>query len=258
MFSRPTLEATVLSVDGIDVAYGVGFPTLRNVSLRLPEGEIIALVGSNGAGKTTLLNTISGLLRPSRGGIRLRDTPLHLLPPHEVAELGIAHVPEGRKLFPMMTVEENLHMGAYTRRSRPHLAAMIESVYDLFPVLRDRRRQYARTLSGGEQQMVAIGRGLMSMPEIIMFDEPSLGLAPLIVREMFEVIKRVNAEGKTVFLVEQNVRFALGICHYAYILEQGQIIGSGKGQDLLNDEFIQTSILGTGLSNSGMDSQADA
>lgn len=256
--TAPSVDGTVLSVDGIDVSYGEGFPTLRNVSLHLPAGQITALVGSNGAGKTTLLNTISGLLRPARGSISFRTTALHTLPAHEVADLGIAHVPEGRKLFPMMTVEENLHMGAYTRRSRPSLAATIESVYELFPILRERRHQFASTLSGGEQQMVAIARGLMSKPEIIMFDEPSLGLAPLIVREMFEVIKRVNAEGKTVFLVEQNVRFALGICQHAYILEQGQIIGNGRGEDLLNDEFIRTSILGTGASTSRLRSKTSS
>ena len=215
-----------------------------DVSFRVERGEIVALIGANGAGKSTILKTISGLLRPSGGEILFGGRPIHNVKAHNLIELGIAHVPEGRRLFAEMTVEENLDMGSLRGEAREKRAETKEMVFDLFPRLRERRRQYAGTLSGGEQQMVAIGRGLMSRPRLLMFDEPSLGLSPILVRDIFNVISDIRAEGTTVLIVEQNVKQTLSIADRAYVLENGRVVMEGTGRALLNDEHVRTAYLG--------------
>jgi branched-chain amino acid transport system ATP-binding protein len=222
----------MLEVSNLDVFYGKS-QALRGVSLRVAEKEIVALVGTNGAGKTTLLNTISGLLRPASGRVEFLGKRIDRLAPHRIMKLGISQIPEGRKLFTDMTVRENLEMGAYTSEAWRRRKETLEQVYQVFPVLKERRRQSADKLSGGEGQMVAIGRGLMSNPRLCMFDEPVL-----------EVIKRLREQGITVFLVEQNVRRTLEVADRAYVLENGQIILEGKGKDLLQDEQVKTAYLG--------------
>ncbi len=233
----------MLEVSNLDVFYGKS-QALRGVSLRVAEKEIVALVGTNGAGKTTLLNTISGLLRPASGRVEFLGKRIDRLAPHRIMKLGISQIPEGRKLFTDMTVRENLEMGAYTSEAWRRRKETLEQVYQVFPVLKERRRQSADKLSGGEGQMVAIGRGLMSNPRLCMFDEPSYGLAPKLFSEVLEVIKRLREQGITVFLVEQNVRRTLEVADRAYVLENGQIILEGKGKDLLQDEQVKTAYLG--------------
>jgi len=233
----------MLEVRNLNVFYGKS-QALRDVSLRVNEKEIVALVGSNGAGKTTLLNTISGLLRPTSGSVEFLGTRLDGLAPHKVVQLGICQIPEGRKLFTDMTVGENLEMGAYASQAWKRRRETLERVFQIFPALKERQRQPADKLSGGERQMVAIGRGLMSSPKLCMFDEPSYGLAPKLFSEVLEVIKRLREQGITIFLVEQDVRHTLEIADRAYVLENGRIVLEGKGKDLLQDELVKKAYLG--------------
>jgi len=233
----------LLEVENISVQYGA-FRVLYDVSIAVEDGLIVSIVGANGAGKTTLLNTISGLLRPTAGKITFDGTDLTALPGHKIVHEGVVQIPEGRKLFPGMTVYDNLISGAMHPRAKAGREETIEEVFDLFPVLRERRTQLARTLSGGEQQMLAIGRGLMSRPKLLMLDEPSLGLAPLLVRQIFEIVQELKARGLTVLLVEQNVRHSLAIADYAYVLETGRVVLSGSGQAVLRDEHTKRAYLG--------------
>jgi branched-chain amino acid transport system ATP-binding protein len=233
----------MLEVSNLDVFYGKS-QALRDVSLKVNEGEIVALVGTNGAGKTTMLNTISGLLRPTSGSVEFLGKRINRLSPHRIMQLGICQIPEGRKLFSDMTVGENLEMGAYTSAAWKRRKETLEQVYQLFPVLKERRKQSARKLSGGERQMVAIGRGLMSSPRLCMFDEPSYGLAPKLFSEVLEAVKRLREHGITIFLVEQNVRNTLEVADRAYVLENGHIVLEGKGKDLLQNELVKKAYLG--------------
>ncbi len=227
----------------IDVHYG-DLQVIWGISFEVRQGEVVALIGANGAGKSTTLKTISGLVRPSRGGVLFEGKPIHNVKPYNLIELGIAHVPEARRLFPEMTVEENLDMGSLKGDARDKRAETKETVFNLFPRLKERRKQLAGTLSGGEQQMVAIGRGLMSRPRLLMFDEPSLGLAPILVREIFNVIQRIRAEGTTVLIVEQNVKQTLSIADRGYVLENGRVVLQGTGEVLLKDEHVRAAYLG--------------
>jgi len=233
----------VLEIKNINVFYG-DVQVLWDVSFHVQPGEIVALIGANGAGKSTTLRTVSGLLRPSAGEITLDGKALHSMEPYDLITLGIAHVPEARRLFVEMTVEENLDMGSLRGQAKLKRKETKEMVFSLFPRLSERRRQLSGTLSGGEQQMLAIGRGLMGLPKVIMFDEPSLGLAPILVQEIFDIITRVRQEGKTVLIVEQNVRQTLAIADRAYVLETGKVTMEGKGQDMLNDEHVKAAYLG--------------
>jgi len=234
----------LLEVADIHVAYD-GVPALRGVSFHVRAGEIVSIVGSNGAGKTTILKTISSLLHPQPGSIRFEDKRIDAWPPHRVVQLGIAHVPEGRRLFAKQTVIENLLLGSYTRRAAADRQADLERVFDLFPILKERRHQKAGTLSGGEQQMLAIGRGLMLRPKLLMLDEPSLGIAPKLVDKIFETVHDLNKkEGITLLLVEQNVREALELADRAYVLQTGGVVMEGTGRDLLQSDIIQKAYLG--------------
>jgi branched-chain amino acid transport system ATP-binding protein len=233
----------MLEVRGLQVAYGE-VTALWGVSFDVRPGEIVALVGGNGAGKTTTLKTLSGLLRPRAGTVRLDGVPLETLPTTGIVARGLVHVPEGRKLFPEMTVADNLLLGGFSRTARPHQAERLAQVFETFPALRDRARQLAGTLSGGEQQMVAIGRGLMAGPKILMMDEPSLGLAPIMVDEMFRVIETIHRAGVTVLLVEQNTEHALAIAHRGFVLESGRVVLSGTGAELLADARVREAYLG--------------
>lgn len=233
----------MLTITNLSVNYGA-FQALNNVSLTIPAGKVVSIVGVNGAGKTTLINTISGLLKPVSGQINLEGREITQLPGHEVANLGVIQVPEGRKLFPDMTVQENLLMGGFLPRVRSQRAATLHEIFTLFPVLQRRQSQLAKTLSGGEQQMVAIGRALMSHPKLLMFDEPSLGLAPLLVREIFRTLDTLKARGMTILLVEQNVRQSLQVADYAYVLETGQIVLEGDGRSVAENEHTQKAYLG--------------
>ena len=233
----------MLEVSSLNVFYGKS-QALRDVSLRVADREVVALVGANGAGKTTLLNTISGLLRPASGSVEFLGQRIDRLASHKIMQLGICQIPEGRKLFREMTVGENLEMGAYSSEAWKRKAETLEQVYQVFPVLKERRRQSAKKLSGGEGQMVAIGRGLMSKPRLCMFDEPSYGLAPKLFSEVLQTIKRLREQGITIFLVEQNVRQTLETVDRAYVLENGRIVLEGKGKDLLQDERVKTAYLG--------------
>jgi len=233
----------MLKVTNMSATYG-DVQVLWNVSFEVNQGELVALVGANGAGKTTILNTISGLVRRTEGKIEFLGQSLDRIPPHRVAELGIAHVPEGRRLFPEMTVRENLEMGSLAPAAKAKRQETLEWVFQLFPILKERQRQEAGTLSGGQQQMLAIGRGLMARPKLLMLDEPSLGLAPVLVDHIFEVIQEVNKEGLTVLLVEQNVMHALNLCSRAYVLENGRIVLHGSGKELLNKQHVKEAYLG--------------
>jgi branched-chain amino acid transport system ATP-binding protein len=208
------------------------------------EGEIVALVGSNGSGKSTTLKTISGLLSPANGSIMFEDQQLNLIPANKIIEHGVAHVPEGRRLFPEMTVRENLIMGSLAPQAKAKRNETMEWVFGLFPRLREREKQLAGTLSGGEQQMVAVGRGLMALPKLIMFDEPSLGLAPILVADIFRIIKRINKEGVTVLVTEQNTKQSLETSDRGYVLENGRVVLSGTGQELLDNEHVKQAYLG--------------
>ena len=231
----------ILSVQDINVYYGA-IHAIQDVSLTVNEGEIVTLIGANGAGKSTTLQTISGLLRSKTGDIRFCGQSIAHVPSHKIVERGIAQVPEGRRIFLQMTVQENLEMGAFTRSGG--VEKDLERVYALFPRLLERKKQIAGTLSGGEQQMLAMGRALMSRPRLMLLDEPSMGLAPLLVQEIFNIIKEINDSGTTVLLVEQNARMALSIADKAYVLETGNITLEGTGKELLNSEAVQKAYLG--------------
>jgi len=233
----------VLKIKNIDVFYG-DVQVIWDVSFDVNKGEVVALIGANGAGKSTILKTISGILRPKKGEILFEDKPIYKMDPFKLIELGIAHVPEARKLFVEMTVDENLDMGSLKGEARKKREETREMVFKLLPRLRERRKQLSGTLSGGEQQMVAIARGLMALPKLQMFDEPSLGLAPLLVREVFNTIKRINGEGTTVLIVEQNVKQTLLVANRGYVLETGRLTNQGTGQFLLSDEHVKTAYLG--------------
>jgi len=233
----------MLEVHHIHVYYG-DIQVLWDVSLRVMSGEIVSIVGANGAGKTTLLKTISGLLHPRSGSLKFLGQGIEDKLPSKIVELGIGHVPEGRKLFTTLTVLENLELGAYVPRARPRRQETLKRVFRLFPILEERKYQVAGTLSGGEQQMLAIGRGLMALPRLLMLDELSLGLAPIFVSHMFEAIKEINRSGTTILLVEQNLRRALEISHRAYVLQNGRIVLEGKGAELLQNIHVQKAYLG--------------
>ena len=233
----------MLRVEKLEVAYGK-IQALWGVTFDVREGEIVALVGANGAGKTTTLKTLSGLHRPKAGAIHLDGGRLDQRSPAEIVELGVVHVPEGRKLFPEMTVLDNLLMGGYARSARRQRGRRLEEVFAIFPQLAERRRQLAGTLSGGEQQMVAIGRGLMAGPKLLMLDEPSLGLAPIMVEEMFRVIGEINRMGVTVLLVEQNTEHALALAHRGFVLESGRVVLTGTGSELLANAEVRQAYLG--------------
>ncbi len=235
--------APLLSVDSVVAAYGE-VRALWGVSLAVDEGEIVTLLGANGAGKTTTMRVLSGLLRPRSGTVTFSGQAIHRLPPPRIVQAGLVQIPEGRHLWPRMTVLENLELGAYAPHLRSRRREGLEWVFSLFPRLAERRIQLAGTLSGGEQQMLAIGRGLMSRPRLLMLDEPSLGLAPILVREVFRIIEEINARGVTVLLVEQNVRQALEVAHRGYVLETGRIVQSGAAADLLDDPRIKRAYLG--------------
>ncbi|HEX4755910.1 MAG TPA: ABC transporter ATP-binding protein [Candidatus Dormibacteraeota bacterium] len=233
----------VLELRNVDVLYG-RVQALRGVSLTVGDGEIVALIGSNGAGKTTTLRTISGLVRPAKGEILLRGEPIHTLGAEKIARLGVGHAPEGRRLFGRMTVRENLDMGAYSRNDRAGIRADFERVYQLFPRIKERSGQLAGSLSGGEQQMVAIGRALMAHPSVLLLDEPSLGLAPIIVDALFAVIREINQGGTTVLLIEQNALLALNTARRGYVLEVGEVATQGPAQELLHSPDVQRAYLG--------------
>jgi branched-chain amino acid transport system ATP-binding protein len=233
----------VLEVKDIDVFYGDA-QALYGLSLQVREGEVVTLVGANGAGKTTTLRAISGLLPVARGDIAFEGRSLLEVPAHRRAELGIALVPEGRELWPQLTVRENLELGAYGKAARRHLSGSLERVYELFPVVKERSRQVAGSMSGGEQQMVAIARALMTRPRVLMFDEPSLGLAPVVVSQVFDTIRRLHAEGLTILLVEQNLKKALEMADRGYVVETGSISIEGAAADLLADPAIRSAYLG--------------
>ncbi|MCR4695192.1 MAG: ABC transporter ATP-binding protein [Pseudobutyrivibrio sp.] len=233
----------MLIVKDLKVNYGV-IQALKGISFEVNEGEVIALIGANGAGKTTTLQTISGMLTPSSGQILLRDTNITKIPGHKIVSMGMAHVPEGRRVFAQLTVLENLKMGAYTRSNKREVADTLERVYESFPRLKERQNQMAGTLSGGEQQMLAMGRALMSKPSIMLMDEPSMGLSPIYVEEIFSIIQSISKAGTTVLLVEQNAKKALAIADRAYVLETGNIVLSGDAKTLMNDDSIKKAYLG--------------
>lgn len=237
------MPETMLDIRHLNVFYG-DVQVIWDISFSIIKGEVVALIGANGAGKSTILKTISGIIRPAGGEIFFEGQPIHTREAYSLVEIGLAHVPEARRLFVEMTVEENLDMGSLKGVARTNRNRTKEMVFDLFPRLRERRKQVAGTLSGGEQQMVAIGRGLMSLPSLIMFDEPSLGLAPILVREIFNVIRKIRGEGVTVMIVEQNVKQTLAVADRAYVLETGKIVLEGTGEALLNDEHVRKAYLG--------------
>ena len=233
----------MLKVENLSVSYGV-IAAIKGVSFEVKQGEIVALIGANGAGKTTILQTITGLIQPKGGSIDFEGADLLKTPAHKIVSLGMANVPEGRRIFQELTVLENLRLGAFTRKDKKEIADSLDMVYSRFPRLKERRTQIAGTLSGGEQQMLAMGRALMSRPKIILMDEPSMGLSPLLVSEVFDIIREVNAAGTTVLVVEQNARKVLSIANRAYVLETGNIVLEGDARDLLNDDSVKKAYLG--------------
>ena len=234
----------MLRVERIKVSYDE-VPALHEVSFKVEPGQIVSIVGANGAGKSTILKSISSVLHLDEGSISFEDQRIDKVPPHRVVDMGIAHVPEGRRLFARLTVNQNLTLGAYTRKSPEHREATLKSIFKLFPVLEERQQQRAGTLSGGEQQMLAIARGLMSKPKLLMLDEPSMGIMPKLITEIFEMIQRLNREEKlTILLVEQNVQEALEVAHYAYILQTGRVMMEGKPAELLQTDMIRKAYLG--------------
>lgn len=233
----------MLTVENINVYYGV-IHALKDISFQVNEGEIVALIGANGAGKTTTLQTVSGMLSAKSGSIRFQDQEISRMPEHKIVKQGISHVPEGRRMFSNLTVLENLKMGAYTRKDKQEINNSLEMVYERFPRLKERTRQLAGTLSGGEQQMLAMGRALMSKPRIIVMDEPSMGLSPIFVSEIFDIIQSISSDGVTVLLVEQNAKKALSIADRGYVLETGKIVLAGEADELINDESVRRAYLG--------------
>ncbi len=233
----------MLTISDLSVYYGV-IQAIKGISFEVNEGEVIALIGANGAGKTTILHTITGLIAAKGGSIKFQDQELTKTPAHKIVEMGIAHVPEGRRIFSQLTVYENLKLGAFTRKDKDEIEASLKTVYQRFPRLKERKHQVAGTLSGGEQQMLAMGRALMSHPKIILMDEPSMGLSPILVSEIFDIIKSISESGTTVLLVEQNAKKALTIANRAYVLETGKIVLSGNAQDLIHDESVKKAYLG--------------
>ena len=233
----------MLEVKDLEVYDGM-IQALKGISVQVNEGEVIALIGANGAGKTTTLHTVSGLLTPKHGSVTFEGTEITKIPAHKIVELGMAHVPEGRRVFPSLSVLQNLKLGAYTRKDKDEIRETLEMVYSRFPRLEERKNQPAGTLSGGEQQMLAMGRALMSKPRIILMDEPSMGLSPIFVNEIFDIIQKVSAGGTTVLLVEQNAKKALSIADRGYVLETGKIVLEGKASELLNDESVKKAYLG--------------
>lgn len=234
---------SMLEVKDLEVYYGV-IQAIKGISFHVEEGEVIALIGANGAGKTTTLQTITGMLNAKAGSIQFEGTELTKIPGHKIVSMGMAHVPEGRRVFAQLSVLENLKLGAYTRKDKTEIEESLKRVYKSFPRLEERKNQLAGTLSGGEQQMLAMGRALMSKPRLIVMDEPSMGLSPIFVNEIFDIIRVVSEGGTTVLLVEQNAKKALSIADRAYVLETGKITMSGKASDLLNDEAVQKAYLG--------------
>ena len=234
---------SLLTIENLEVYYGV-INAIKGISFEVNEGEIIALIGANGAGKTTILHTITGLVQAKSGSINFEDKDLLKTPAHKIVSMGIAHVPEGRRIFQQLTVYDNLKLGAYTRKDKKEIADTLETVYERFPRLKERRTQIAGTLSGGEQQMLAMGRALMSRPKIVVMDEPSMGLSPILVSTIFKIIEDIRKSGTTVLLVEQNAKKALAISDRAYVLETGKIVLSGKASDLINDESVKKAYLG--------------
>ncbi len=234
--------APILQVENIEVYYGM-IKALKGISFEVNKGEIVALIGANGAGKTTTLHTVTGLLKPKSGKIIYNGNELNKTPAHKIVSLGMAHVPEGRRIFSQLTVLDNIKLGAYTRKDKAEIEESLKYVYERFPRLEERKNQIAGTLSGGEQQMLAMGRALMSKPEFILMDEPSMGLSPLLVSEIFDIIKAINDSGTTVLLVEQNAKKALSIANRAYVLETGSIALSGNAKDLMNDESVKKAYL---------------
>ena len=233
---------TILKVDQINVYYGA-IHAITDISFEVCQGEVVTLIGANGAGKSTTLNTVSGLLRSKTGSVTFLGEPIDKLSPHKIVSRKLAQVPEGRRVFLRMSVEENLEMGAYTMPSSG-VAQDLEMVFELFPRLKERRRQVAGTLSGGEQQMLAMGRAMMSHPKLLMLDEPSMGLAPLLVEQIFEIIQNLNQKGVTILLVEQNAQMALSVAHRGYVLETGRIITTGTGEELIKSPEIKKAYLG--------------
>ena len=233
----------MLSVKDLEVHYGM-IKAIKGVSFDVNQGEVIALIGANGAGKTTILHTVSGLLQPSKGSVIFEGQDITKIPAHKIVSLGMAHVPEGRRVFSQLTVLENLKLGAYTRKDKNEMEETMKMIYKRFPRLEERKNQISGTLSGGEQQMLAMGRALMSHPKIILMDEPSMGLSPIFVEEIFNIIRDISASGTTVLLVEQNAKKALNIADRAYVLETGNIILEGDAKELMNDESVKKAYLG--------------
>lgn len=234
--------APLLQVDNIEVYYGV-IKALKGISFEVNKGEIVALIGANGAGKTTILHTVTGLLKPKTGKISFKGNDITKVPAHKIVTMGMAHVPEGRRIFSQLSVLDNIKLGAFTRKDKEEIEETLNYVYERFPRLKERKNQIAGTLSGGEQQMLAMGRALMSKPEFVLMDEPSMGLSPLLVSEIFEIIKAINENGTTVLLVEQNAKKALSIADRAYVIETGNIVLSGDAKDLMNDESVKKAYL---------------
>jgi len=237
------MNMSFLEVKNIDVYYG-DVQVIFGLSLEIAEGEVVSIIGGNGAGKSTLLKTISGLMQPAKGEIFFQGNSIQTAPPEEIVECGVIQVPEGRRLFTLMSVKDNLIVGAYNSRADQHMNSTIEEVYTLFPLLRERESQLAMTLSGGEQQMVAIGRGLMARPKLLMIDEPSLGLAPILIKDIFQTVRKIADQGTTVLLVEQDVKHSLSLSDRGYVLEHGRIAMEGPAKDLLDDPHIKTAYLG--------------
>ena len=233
----------MLDIKNITVSYDIA-TALWNLSLSVQEGKIVSMVGSNGAGKSTMLKTISGVIHPTEGTISFNGQRIDHLPPHQIARLGISHVPEGRKIFPYLSVVENLRMGALPVKEPKRIEQLLKNVFDLFPILFERQKQAGGTLSGGQQQMLAIGRGLMADPKILLLDEPSLGLAPIIVDNVFDVVTRLNRQGQTILLVEQNAYRSLEVSHYAYVLETGRMILEGEASTLIDHPHVKKAYLG--------------
>lgn len=233
----------MLTINDLEVYYGM-IQAIKGISLEVNQGEVIALIGANGAGKTTTLHTITGLLSPKKGSVIFEGTDITKVPAHKIVSMGMAHVPEGRRVFANLSVYQNLKMGAYTRKDKSEINETLNMVYKRFPRLEERKNQIAGTLSGGEQQMLAMGRALMSKPKIILMDEPSMGLSPIFVNEIFDIVKEISSGGTTVLLVEQNAKKALAIADRAYVLETGKIVLEGKADDLLNNDSVKKAYLG--------------